>query len=455
MQRYSWLKAAEYASLAGFVLGTFAATIYSQVAYAAVPLTLLLFLNIINRNQFQQQRQQDDIAEIAHINQLAQSLYDQVTALPDQSIDINPIYQSLSQLQHRTQRLAQLFNARPEIEQIQQLKAAIASYPLELKKLQSNIQKLAQQFNSRSEIEQIQELKEAIASLPNPLELNELQNDIQKLVQLFNARPETGQIQELREAIAARPNPLELEELQHQIHSLVRQFNTRPEIEQIQALTKVIAALPNPLELNELQQKIATQVDESVRKFAEQIRVQLALIEPYDYDLVIDRPGSRTVLMQALGQAQHRLILVCPWIGYGTDDRVMLRLEKLLQRNVCIDIGWGNSKDINDSKNSSSPIRQKLKDSGHYDNLPQLEALEHKYPQQFKLKLLGTHEKFLVCDSEWAMLGSHNFLTSNASSSERELGLKTNDPRIVADLIERFESAKDLEKEKKKKKIIG
>ncbi len=235
----------------------------------------------------------------------------------------------------------------------------------------------------------------------------------------------------------------------------MRQFNTRPEIEQIQGLTEAIASLPDPLELEEVKQEIAIQVDESVRKFAEQIRAQLALIEPYDYDLVFDRSESRATLMQALKQAQHRLILVCPWIGYGTDERVIPKLEKLLQRNVCIDIGWGNWKDINDSKNSSSPIRQKLKDSGHYDNLPQLEALERKYPQQFKLKLLGTHEKFLVCDSEWVMLGSHNFLTSNASSLERELGLKTNDPRIVADLIERFENAKDLEKENKKKKIIG
>ena len=44
------------------------------------------------------------------------------------------------------------------------------------------------------------------------------------------------------------------------------------------------------------------------------------------------------------------------------------------------------------------------------------------------------------------MLGSHNFLTFGAFNSERDLGLKTNDPRIIADLIERFESAKDLKK---------
>lgn len=89
---------------------------------------------------------------------------------------------------------------------------------------------------------------------------------------------------------------------------------------------------------------------------------------------------------------------------------------------------------------------QRLKSySKYYSALPKLEAFEQKYPKQFKLKLLGTHKKFLVCDREWAMIGSHNFLTSGAFSSERELGLKTNDLRIIADLIERFESAENLD----------
>lgn len=242
----------------------------------------------------------------------------------------------------------QHFIAQPELKQIQELKEAIASYCLEIEELQRKSQRLTQRFNARLELKQIHQLKETISSLPNPTELNELQNDVQKLAQQFNFRSEIEQIQELRKAISAKPNPPELEEQQHQIQSLVQQFNTRPEVEQIQGLTEAIAALPSSLELNELQQQIATQVDESIRNFVEQIKVQLALIEPYDYDLVFDRPESRATLMQALKQAQHRLILVCPWIGYGTDFQVIPKLEKLLQRNVCIYIGWGNWKDIND-----------------------------------------------------------------------------------------------------------
>ncbi|MDF5731128.1 MAG: phospholipase D-like domain-containing protein [Rhizonema sp. PD38] len=120
--------------------------------------------------------------------------------------------------------------------------------------------------------------------------------------------------------------------------------------------------------------------------------------------------------------------------------------EALLQRNVYIDIGWGHQKDIDKLPFGSGSIRRKLESFSYlYNALPKLETLEQKYSTQFKLKLLGTHEKFIVYDHSWAMLGSHNFLTSGNNSAEREVGLQTNDPRIITDLILRFDKAKNLE----------
>lgn len=116
----------------------------------------------------------------------------------------------------------------------------------------------------------------------------------------------------------------------------------------------------------------------------------------------------------------------------------------------CIDIGWGNLYDLNQKsiRNSSGSIRNRLKNSDHswsYSALDIIESLETNYPDKFKLKLLGTHEKYLVCDRSWAVLGSHNFLSSGDRSQERELGLWTNDQRIIAELIQRFDKAKNRE----------
>lgn len=79
-----------------------------------------------------------------------------------------------------------------------------------------------------------------------------------------------------------------------------------------------------------------------------------------------------------------------------------------------------------------------------YDALGTLENLQDRYPDKLNLKLIGTHEKFITCDESFGIIGSHNFLTSGSTSKERELGIRTNDPNIIKQLIERFDNAKSL-----------
>jgi uncharacterized coiled-coil protein SlyX len=168
----------------------------------------------------------------------------------------------------------------------------------------------------------------------------------------------------------------------------------------------------------------------------------------YNYELILDRCGSRAVLLEALQQARQRLILVCPWLSaYGADSEILQRLEQLLQRDACINIGWGHRTDIDKLVSHSGSLRDRLKSSSdfHYNALSKFESLERKYPKLFKLKLIGTHEKYLVCDRTFAMLGSHNFLTSGSKSAEREIGLKTDDLHVIKELTERFDAAEDLE----------
>ena len=96
----------------------------------------------------------------------------------------------------------------------------------------------------------------------------------------------------------------------------------------------------------------------------------------------------------------------------------MQKLRDCLNRNCRIDIGWGHLSD-----------RSRLGKGWRYDALKDLRQLERDYPNQFRLKLLGNHEKFLVCDRTFAMLGSHNMLTSSVQSAEQELGIRTTDAK--------------------------
>ena len=100
---------------------------------------------------------------------------------------------------------------------------------------------------------------------------------------------------------------------------------------------------------------------------------------------------------------------------------------------VTIEIGYGKLSDLEKGQLTGF----------FYNTLKQATSLANKYPN-LKLKLIGTHEKYLVCDRSFAMLGSHNFLTSGVGE-EREIGMRTTDLNLIEKLIERYEQAPDRE----------
>lgn len=214
-------------------------------------------------------------------------------------------------------------------------------------------------------------------------------------------------------------------------------------------LDSALLTLPPPLNIDQIETAIASKVEALINE-----RINLPNLEiyqqltreiqgKYEYELVIDRERSHQLLNLAIAQAQERLILVCPWLTtYVITDRLIARFDRLLQQGCQIDIGWGH---LNDAPNQQldRDLLIAHNQPWKYRALPQLEILQqrashHQYPGKLNLKLLGTHEKFLICDCVWAMLGSHNFLSSTNYSREREIGLKTTDPRIISELIHRF-----------------
>jgi hypothetical protein len=162
----------------------------------------------------------------------------------------------------------------------------------------------------------------------------------------------------------------------------------------------------------------------------------------YNYNLVCGRKESRKIFLQALIEADYRIILVCPWLSENAiDGEAKAAIVAALERGVAIDVGWGNLNDVgnNQLRLSKEALLKSDRDNWKYTAIPWLDSIEAKYPELLKLKILGTHQKFLICDREFAMLGSHNYLSSGNRSSERELGIKTNDPDKVNELIKLFD----------------
>jgi predicted nucleic acid-binding Zn-ribbon protein len=112
MKKQPWLEIAEYVFLAGSVLGTFIAVTSSQVVYAAIPLTVALSLNLVNRRRFQQETQNYVSGVIGEAHTAFQSLHQQVQKFPALNLQLDTLNQK--------------FNARPETDAIQRSETAIA-----------------------------------------------------------------------------------------------------------------------------------------------------------------------------------------------------------------------------------------------------------------------------------------------------------------------------------------
>lgn len=219
--------------------------------------------------------------------------------------------------------------------------------------------------------------------------------------------------------------------LKHTLDEQIENFHHRPEIQTVENLQEKLNILNvhldellpvnNPIKSTEIEDTLSGEISENPQE--------------YENKLVFDRSGSRGVLIEALSTVESRLIIVCPWLNCnGIDENLLEKFKGCLDRGCLIDIGWGY---LGDGSNIGKGWK--------YNALVDLQELEQSYPDLFRLKLLGTHENFLVCDEKFAFVGSHNLLASGEESLEREVGIMTRDSEIIQGLINRFDNAEFLE----------
>ncbi|MDJ0553453.1 MAG: hypothetical protein QNJ68_03250 [Microcoleaceae cyanobacterium MO_207.B10] len=183
-------------------------------------------------------------------------------------------------------------------------------------------------------------------------------------------------------------------------------FQQRPETESIEKLQENLANIN--LRLDELFDLINPRnlTSKTEDKLPEESTQN---IQEYLNKLVFDRGGSRRVLIEALETVKERLIIVCPWLNCNSIDEYLLdKFKACLNRNFQIDIGWGCLSD-----------RSIIGKGWKYNDLADLQDLEKIYPDLLRLKLLGTHENFLVFDAKFALVWNHNLLASADQSLER------------------------------------
>lgn len=237
-------------------------------------------------------------------------------------------------------------------------------------------------------------------------------------------------------AIALAQVDQKLLSLQEQIQTLAHR--SLPPFLDISPVEKILDKLV--AEVNSIPDQIESAVESRTTQILAQLQAKSELINGPN--------ESREKLEFALKTAQQQLIIISPWLRSPVFDELLPAFEAALERGVHIKIGWGYQGDV--GKIITLGRRGWIYHHTHdqqecYTALPHFQALRQRYPDLCTLKLLGTHEKFLVCDRRFAALGSHNFLSAGPRGKQREIGIFTTDPHIIQDLMDCFEQASEVQ----------
>lgn len=276
---------------------------------------------------------------------------------------------------------------------------------------------------------------------PSSLELEKLQTTIAQLEARLETVPNNTEIQEQLNYLQKQ-----FESVQKQTQNLDRQqqewLSRLPEKLDTSALQNQIKYLTSRLEVTE------TQLSELVHNSKSGTKSGASIP---DYELLFNLSqaqsdpvaSTRAVLQEALRSAQSRIIVVFPYPDRATLDQELLQnFQAFLERGGRLDIGWGHLSDgqaiqqarLIYDRETSSIAKPNLKQM-----LQQLTQLKRNYPEQFRFKVLGTTENFLVCDSTYGVLGIHPIATASVAFPEIALGVRTQNQTVIQGLIDRFD----------------
>ena len=290
-------------------------------------------------------------------------------------------------------------------------------------------------------------LEHRLNQLPIATDLAHLRSDVQSMV-----TTQVGQLQQQFAGIQQFSQTLE-----HQQKTLRDWVNRLPQVLDTTALESQVKYLSARVEWAESNAvDVEAQVDAAVKSHLEDIAQQLQTTETPAYELIFDVKGvqqrqgdapgySRLLLEQALDNAQARLIVVYPYPSAQTlDEALIQKFRAFLDRNGCLDFGWGHLGDMSQGHMPRSIDRRRSIDPGKksflHKTLNQLTQLKRQYPAQFRFKVLGTDEHFLVCDRSYAVLGAQSVATASAVFPQAAVGLRTTDSEVIQGLVDRFDN---------------
>jgi hypothetical protein len=144
----------------------------------------------------------------------------------------------------------------------------------------------------------------------------------------------------------------------------------------------------------------------------------------------------RKKFLEALEMSTQRLDIVSPWISSRiVDDEFMARFRRLLELGVRINILYGIEEEPSGASGTSASNRKDRDRAMSTEKLAEkLRRIGSNYPVPPRIKHSNTHEKLLICDDKFLVIGSFNFLSYGGKKGpgfRHEGGLLVLDPSLM------------------------
>ncbi|MGH7298702.1 MAG: phospholipase D-like domain-containing protein, partial [Polyangiaceae bacterium] len=150
----------------------------------------------------------------------------------------------------------------------------------------------------------------------------------------------------------------------------------------------------------------------------------------------------REALRDAILEARRELIIVSPWLRTAAVDHELLGwLRTSLDRNkeLRITVGYGIERDAAAAQRKDPAVRDQE------EALRRLREMGDRAHGRVRVVEVGnTHEKLVICDDQYVILTSFNFLSFNPRPGKglrREMGYRITDTAIVADVCAKVRKA--------------
>ena len=132
-------------------------------------------------------------------------------------------------------------------------------------------------------------------------------------------------------------------------------------------------------------------------------------------ELVFGASAHHDLALKALREAKQQVVLACPWVGQlAAGEAFRDAIGKAVERGVSVHLLWG----IGETDRREQVFG---------DILPDLLRLTERSPQGGRLQLPGRssrhHAKLIVCDLDWAVITSCNFLNAPRGRTVDEVGV--------------------------------